>query len=767
MEKKQIRVTKKDAQDRLIVQPGARVVVLVQGSGTAAAGVTDASGNTVDLDHPAVANAAGIVRLTAPDETYTVRKTLPDGTVAEEDMTWIDNAELTQQAKDARDATLGAAAQVTVDAAQVAGDRVVVEAAKAAALSAGNIYASAADAYTDTGLAVNQQFGVRGNANYPKTYNVRKRTGASSSDSVGAYSEDVFPDEATGRSVMIANGALVGTQFSYLGTAGSDGTKPIVLAHLTSVSGPGASVVDSRSVPSGLVIATAGLATGGGDLSGNRTITVPKAGDAESDGGTDDATAMTPKQVRRQLDQRTKRSGNRNWITRWVGAEGKFAGGIRRSGALVALVGGTLTDIGARILSGEATAAAAASAADVKATAADAKIAARIPIRRSGDIWRVLDAAKTKIALRVTRTGRFLVLGRDILLELDALAGASRFSVVARRGASLLFRDSTGKAPFLITRTGRTRLLGRDVLAEIDRKADIGSIPVPTPSVDLLLAGDSQINGAGGQTPWRTQIVPLISARNISVRAVGGTRSNQIAVACGALYCVATIAGDQIPAGTAAVALTDIKLRSVSGTMSAFSPLNDQAPTTRSFSLLGIPGVLTRNSDATAYTWQRSTAASAIYCPPDSPLVATVGDDRKRTMVIGIGRNNITDVETIWRDILAFEALQPFADKRQIWLPPTPAATEIVGSTAWNSCVELESRMVQRWGDHVVNIRTRSWQYGNGSTEDNADIANKTIPRSLTVAGATGSGGDYLHYSTALHGYIAQWIADIINRNSW
>lgn len=42
------------------------------------------------------------------------------------------------------------------------------------------------------------------------------------------------------------------------------------------------------------IFATAGLASGGGDLSANRTITVPKASQAEAEAGTDDTKAMTP-----------------------------------------------------------------------------------------------------------------------------------------------------------------------------------------------------------------------------------------------------------------------------------------------------------------------------------------------------------------------------------------------------------------------------------------------------------------------------------------
>ena len=44
-------------------------------------------------------------------------------------------------------------------------------------------------------------------------------------------------------------------------------------------------------------IAAAGLATGGGDLSANRTITVPAATQAQAQAGTDNATAMTPLRV--------------------------------------------------------------------------------------------------------------------------------------------------------------------------------------------------------------------------------------------------------------------------------------------------------------------------------------------------------------------------------------------------------------------------------------------------------------------------------------
>lgn len=49
-------------------------------------------------------------------------------------------------------------------------------------------------------------------------------------------------------------------------------------------------------------IATSGLATGGGDLSANRTISVTKSSQAQAAAGTDDSTAMTPLRTKEAID---------------------------------------------------------------------------------------------------------------------------------------------------------------------------------------------------------------------------------------------------------------------------------------------------------------------------------------------------------------------------------------------------------------------------------------------------------------------------------
>ncbi|MGE8942705.1 hypothetical protein ACO2I3_12390 [Leptospira interrogans] len=55
--------------------------------------------------------------------------------------------------------------------------------------------------------------------------------------------------------------------------------------------------------PTSRTVSTSGLASGGGDLSANRTITVPKAAAAEMRAGTDDAKALTAKAAFDAMDE--------------------------------------------------------------------------------------------------------------------------------------------------------------------------------------------------------------------------------------------------------------------------------------------------------------------------------------------------------------------------------------------------------------------------------------------------------------------------------
>jgi hypothetical protein len=65
--------------------------------------------------------------------------------------------------------------------------------------------------------------------------------------------------------------------------------------------------------PAARTISTAGLAAGGGDLTANRTITVPVASAAQAQAGTDNATAMTPLRVKNAIDAQSAFTKEKTW----------------------------------------------------------------------------------------------------------------------------------------------------------------------------------------------------------------------------------------------------------------------------------------------------------------------------------------------------------------------------------------------------------------------------------------------------------------------
>ena len=223
-------------------EAGSKVEVFLPG-GTfteLAPGVVDRGGNA----QPLYTGAEGWVEVGAEDGTYDVRITHADGVQAPDrtDVLWGDVKQQRDEALAAAQDVSERAEEVYANAALVADNLAATQAARDAALAAGYVYGSTADAYAASpGPATGQQFAIRGNATYPETLQFRKRTDVSSSDFVVVTSGDIFPDEATGRAALIAISATVGTKFRYL-DSGS-----IVTARLTNATSPGASVADSRS----------------------------------------------------------------------------------------------------------------------------------------------------------------------------------------------------------------------------------------------------------------------------------------------------------------------------------------------------------------------------------------------------------------------------------------------------------------------------------------------------------------------------------------
>lgn len=470
------------------------------------------------------------------------------------------------------------------------------------------------------------------------------------------------------------------------------------------------------------------------------------------------------------LDSLTKHATYRGWVHVLRSSGSKLGLGISRTGRVILGVGG---DIVARITSSEN--AIASNAAHLSTLQSAFKSSAR-----GSAIFRLLDSSKTKVALEVTRAGRLVSMGRDVLAEIDLSTLLRSFFRVKTGGRGILFavRDATGKAPLLITGSGRTKLLGRDVLVEVDlvaaQMAALLNNPAliskfVSPSKDITLLGDSQINGAG-PPPWRTLIVPAISVRNYRNLAIGGQTSTHIAARFGAIAPLLTVAGNAIPA-SGPVTITFCRVLKTDGTLDdAFTPITGQGSNTLYGSLAGVLGTWTRASADGAYTFTRAAAGSSVNCPENTPFKPVWADFDLNTLVIGLGRNNITDLETLKRDTEACSDAQRSIEKRQIILTvtnggsitPGVPTSEAVGTTVGNNVVAYELWAESRFtgpGFAVVNVRKLLMPHHNGSADDLADVAAGTVPRSLRI--------DSVHYSEAAHQIISDHIASLINAKGW
>lgn len=282
------------------------------------------------------------------------------------------------------------------------------------------------------------------------------------------------------------------------------------------------------------------------------------------------------------------------------------------------------------------------------------------------------------------------------------------------------------------------------------------------PKTDLWLIGDSTTAGAGGQTMWRTQLPALLTDQNRTIvsYADGGDTSTEQAAKCGGYPSLFTLAGNLLPAsGPVLVTAKSSDLLSTTATMKGW--------------FAGVYCTLSSVSDGGSgwtYTLTRAAAGTALTVTPGEPFIPDNEGNDFKTMIVGIGRNNLGGagaVATIQRDIEAALSMQKTAEKRFLIFLPWPGGTttagqpttEGVGTQIHTNTVALETWAVQKYGDRVLRTRPWSAQFNNGSADDLDDVAKGVVPRSLRIDG--------VHGTTAFNTRIAEWVAREINRRGW
>jgi len=288
--------------------------------------------------------------------------------------------------------------------------------------------------------------------------------------------------------------------------------------------------------------------------------------------------------------------------------------------------------------------------------------------------------------------------------------------------------------------------------------------PYVKPTRDLWLIGDSLTAGAGSQVTWREQLTTANPDRTVTSYAVGGQTSSHQAVRAGAYYSLMTVAGGVIPeSGVVAISAVDI------------TPSTDQGQTRRYGRLGGAYGYFDRAAGG-AYSFTRTVAGTAIACPGLTPFIPDTGSLSSNVIIIGVGRNNLSDPSRVIGDIDACVALQRTLGRRFLIITPPNggvvaagavndrAASSYEGEGATNSAVytnilAIESHCKRTYGDKVLCSREHSFQFSSGSVDDARDVADKIVPRSLRI--------DPVHWTSAFHEQIFNWVQAQLNKNGW
>lgn len=240
--------------------------------------------------------------------------------------------------------------------------------------------------------------------------------------------------------------------------------------------------------------------------------------------------------------------------------------------------------------------------------------------------------------------------------------------------------------------------------------------------IDAVAWGDSMTASAGatsGATRYPAVAGGLFDPiRTVSNLGIGGQTSTQIAARQGGVPITVTVSGNEIPT-SGGVSVTD-KSVNILYESAAFTG-------TATGTLAGVWGTMSTDASGN-WTFTRAAAGDAAACPagtrfvPDTALAL-----RGRTAWLWLGRNNFADPTQVKADIAACIAY--LSHSRYLVCSVLPSAADTSGQLA--TIASLNADLTSLYGSAFVDLLTPLQDAGDGSPDDNADIAAGIIPRSL------------------------------------
>lgn len=476
--------------------------------------------------------------------------------------------------------------------------------------------------------------------------------------------------------------------------------------------------------------------------------------------------------------QRIAKTNRRGWAWLVRGADGKLGIGVNKTGRVIFGVGGDI--YGLITANTAALASAVASIVTYKTTFN--------PARRGNSIFRVTDKLRQKVAIEVTRSGRFLVLGREPLALIDAMVlKLTGIGVRPSRGPGVVVRDAAGKSPLAMTRSGWLLLRGRNVLVELDALKAAGTSTAYVdalifPGKNLLVVGDS-LSQPGNSWASTMAAALTITDRVTTNLSVGGMTSSQQAGRLGAIPFQITFLNNKILA-VGATSIIGCQVLMPDGAMDSCYPINSQGINWRA----RVAGILGAFSSA---TFDVSGNPTALVFTPDAlqlgaDLAVDVGvptaaawatGHEHDLLLVGLGRNNYFPdaniarrVGIVQRDVLAIrDYWQTTPNKRMIFVTPPNAyrygdgtlSTEGSNNPAnFAFFLSLERWAQAVFGECAVLSRQLLMRYADpNNAEDAAAVAIGCVPPLLTTDG--------LHWTATAQTYIRNPGASTINRKGY
>jgi hypothetical protein len=376
----------------------------------------------------------------------------------------------------------------------------------------------------------------------------------------------------------------------------------------------------------------------------------------------------------------------------------------------------------------------------------------------SGYVWGIVDMTG-QIALGLDATGTLVLKGQPLPAYLQTVVAALVAGGLANFQASIDLlnsyqftwpneggyawgiSDQAGRVALGVSMAGKVLVAGQVLDMNQYNQITINTALL-IPSTNLVFWGDS-ITAAMNMDTLKAQ---LGDNRQLTKMGVGGDTSSQIAFRQGAIAALLSVANNTIPAsGSVAVTLVN--------------PALQQAGQSKTGTLGGIPGTLTRANDG-SHTFSRTTAGaitlveSQVNFVPDSP-------NEYDTAIIWAGQNNLGQNATILADVRAMVTNLKAFRKRFLILAVGGANAGSKESAGYTSLMALNNALRDEYPANYIDMRAILIRnYNPNNAQDVTDFTNDIIPSSLRI--------DAVHLSEAAYtAVVFPEIKRVLTSKNW